>query len=1125
MKSKLVRILVVVILLSLLVSPASAGNPAAQPGAADKAGPPGEGKWSPVDASGEAQPSNGRYIVLLEGESLAQRLADDRQGVQLNAPDAQAYLNLLRREQDDRLRQISRAVQHTVQPVFRYDVVLNGFALDLQPQEAARLAALPGVRAVIPDRLEQPLTDAGPTFIGAPDIWSGSVTPGGATSQGEGIVVGILDTGINFDHPSFADDLDPAYTYLPTAKKGVCAAAGAYQNACNDKLIGAYSFTTGETVSPEDSNGHGSHTASTVAGSRLTNVNYNGVLLPFISGVAPRAQIIAYDVCGDDGCWTSASAAAVQQAILDGVDVINFSISGGVDPYADPVALAFLDAFEAGIFVAASAGNQRTEPTTDGMVNHVSPWVMTVAASSHNRRFGHLVDVKYPQEPPELTGMFATPGSGVAFTARWDTEIRFSSGNPLGCAPFAADEFDDTIALIERGYCPFAVKVNNAQAAGAIGVLVYNNAGFAFPMAGLETTAIPAAMLDQADGEALRDYILANSALDFTKVDITALAAQVGDSFGDIKADFSFRGPGANNFAVLKPDITAPGLEILAAVADGVIDPGSPAEYASYDGTSMSSPHVAGAAALMMALHPAWSPAEVKSALMLTAKTSNLLKEDRATLADPFDHGAGRVNLSAAARTPVVMNTSAADFATADPALGGDPAALNLPSLQNNICVESCAWTRTFTSIRDTPVTLTFSSPGWITSSVPSVEIAAGASAAVTFTADASMLPINQWTFGGIQILTGGAFADGTPYPDLHLPAAVYSAPSNLPEQVIFETYRDRASGTMTALKALEITDLVVERSGLVKGTRYDFTLDPDPTAGNPFDNLSQVWYRTFSVPAGAARLVAEITATSAADLDLYLGHDENGNGLPEPGELIAFSATVAAIEYLSWMSPPEADLWLLVQNWSGATGDSVSVSLGVVPGADRGNWEVVGPNTNPAGSEFDLQVVWDEPAQGGERLYGVFALGSAPGQEGNIGTTAVDIRRMGDEVVKSVDKPQAKVGDVLTYTITVSNPNPFDAEYSIEDALPVHVTYVPDSITGGAVYDSANRTITWQGTLAGGALRAITYQVRVNSDAPRGVLTNRVSHDNDAPHTTSETATAEVWVEVYRLHLPLIKR
>ncbi|MFN7037428.1 MAG: S8 family serine peptidase, partial [Bellilinea sp.] len=719
-----------------------------------------------TDASGEAQAFNGRYFVLFDGDSLVQSFSGDSRQIQLDSPDAQAYLNLLRREQDNRLQQIGRALHRSLQPIFRYDVVLNGFALQLSPAEAERVRALPGVRAVIPDRLEQPLTDAGPGFIEADELWSGN-TPSGVAAKGEGIVVGILDTGINFDHPSFADNQDPIYTYPTTSPKGVCAVSGgAYEGKCNNKLIGAYSFTA-EAITPEDTNGHGSHTASTVAGNALTIDNFNSVPNVPISGVAPRAQIIAYDVCDDSGCAATASVAAVQQAILDGVDVINYSISGGKTPYSDPVELAFLEAFDAGIFVAASAGNRRTEPTTDEQVNHVSPWVMTVAASSHDRRFGHLVDVVDPYNS-ELMGLFALPGSGPKFQIYLtDVEIRFDASNPTGCSGFATDFFSSSIALIQRGGCTFATKVANAQVADASGVLVFNNNGFAFPMAGLDSTTIPSAMLDQKDGEALRDYILqvwGDSSLP-VYVAITAFDRLVGD-YGDIKADFSLRGPSYNDFEALKPDITAPGLEILAAVGDG--------NFGIMSGTSMSSPHVAGAAALLKALHNDWSPAAIKSALMMTAKYEGLLKEDRATPADAFDHGAGRLDLSAAARAGLILEETTANFEAADPANGGDPKTLNLPGLQDNFCVAACSWTRTFKNVSGVTVEMSITAPTWMTANPSSFTVDNGDTVSVTFTADVGALPLGQWAFGTVKLDTDNVFSDGiTSIADLHLPVAV----------------------------------------------------------------------------------------------------------------------------------------------------------------------------------------------------------------------------------------------------------------------------------------------------------------------------------------------------------------
>ncbi|GIV65386.1 MAG: hypothetical protein KatS3mg046_646 [Bellilinea sp.] len=476
----------------------------------------------------------------------------------------------------------------------------------------------------------------------------------------------------------------------------------------------------------------------------------------------------------------------MQQAILDEVSVINYSISGGKTPYSDPVELAFLEAFDAGIFVAASAGNLRTEPTTDGQVNHVSPWVMTVAASSHDRRFGHLVDVVDPANS-ELMGLFAVPGTGPKFTTYLNPiEIRYDENNATGCASFNSDFFADSIALIQRGDCTFATKVNNATAAGAVGVLVFNNSGFAIPMADLETTTIPSAMLDQQDGEALRDYIL--QVMDESSlpvyVAITAFDRLVGD-YGDIKADFSFRGPSYNDFEVLKPDITAPGLEILAAVADGEIEPDLEAEFDLYQGTSMSSPHVAGAAALLKALHPTWSPAAIKSALMMTAKTEGLRKEDRTTPADPFDHGAGRVDLSAAARTALILDETTANFEATDPANGGDPKSLNLPALQDNFCVAACSWTRTFTNVSGVEVSMAITTPTWMTAEPSEFSVESGESQSVTFTADVSTLPMDQWTFGTVRLNTDSAFGDGTEIADLHLPVAVRPKTETEPPRLV----------------------------------------------------------------------------------------------------------------------------------------------------------------------------------------------------------------------------------------------------------------------------------------------------------------------------------------------------
>src|SRR5690606_32365447 len=281
---------------------------------------------------------------------------------------------------------------------------------------------------------------------------------------------------------------------------GTCAAGQVDEGRCNDKLIGGYDFVCGapgntcsnpafrEEPGFGDSNGHGSHTASTAGGNRR-DVEFGGHDLR-ISGVAPRANIIAFDICytniatGQGLCPNVSAVAAVNQAIADGlVDVINYSIGGGASPWSEAVSLAFLNAVDAGIYVAASAGNSGPGPNTMG---HLEPWVSSTAASQHGRGdFLTVLEVTGPQPVPEPPGPVITnPGSnGVA----QDTAIPGTS--PLvvsagidsaadGCLPnpYPADSLDGAIVVIRRGTCPFSEKVANATAAGAVAVVIANNA-------------------------------------------------------------------------------------------------------------------------------------------------------------------------------------------------------------------------------------------------------------------------------------------------------------------------------------------------------------------------------------------------------------------------------------------------------------------------------------------------------------------------------------------------------------------------------------------------------------------------------------------------------------------------
>jgi hypothetical protein len=319
------------------------------------------------------------------------------------------------------------------QVVHRYTKVFNGVSMVLPSDNVGDVASAQGVKAVYLDELVQLDTDASPAFIGAPAAWA---QLGGQESAGEGVIVGILDSGIWPEHPSVADP-DPSgkpYAPPPVVPGANGFAGGAPRNtcdfgdtawnandapfACNNKLIGAYDFIDTykafvgllptEFDSARDDNGHGTHTLTTSAGNAGVAASMYGVDRGVVSGIAPRAHVIAYRVCGDAGCYNSDSIAAVEQAILDGVNVINFSISGGNNPFGDAVELAFLDAYDNGVFVAASAGN--SGPTAE-TVAHRGPWVTTVAASTSDRHFLSTLTLTADNgDTLNLTGATVTPG-------------------------------------------------------------------------------------------------------------------------------------------------------------------------------------------------------------------------------------------------------------------------------------------------------------------------------------------------------------------------------------------------------------------------------------------------------------------------------------------------------------------------------------------------------------------------------------------------------------------------------------------------------------------------------------------------------------------------------------------
>ena len=783
----------------------------------------GNGVTTPAVAAKAGDPaSRGTFIVVMEDAPVASyrggvrgiptpRLAKRAGGkprMDMRSEGAIAYAKYLQQRQARFERTATGMVGRPIGVRMRMQHAVSAVVMDLSNAEADRLRAMPGVRFIEPYRLYTQDTDTGPALIGAPALWSNSSPFVPASYKGEGMVVGVIDSGINFGSPSFAavDPIDGYVHVNPLGSDnyiGTCSGTGPDVGRCNSKLIGGHDFVCnytspggataaqcGATNSREepgfgDTNSHGTHVAGTVAGNNRDAV-LNGTTYR-ISGVAPRANIIAYDVCytdtasGRGSCPNVSTVAAINQTVIDGiVDVINYSISGGVDPWLESTSLAFLGAVDAGIYVAASAGNSGPGPDTMG---HHEPWVASTAAAQHGKGgLGLQMVVTAPTPvPANLAAVTLTESSGgVTFSTSLPgtTPLRISSGingASDGCSAFPAGTFTGSIAVVRRGTCNFSVKVNNAAAAGAVAVIIANNAaGVIAPT--LSGTTVPAFSVTQADGDALRNFGQANPAT--ARAGISSTRVRVSNT-PDQLAAFSSRGPAAS-YNLVKPDITAPGVDVLAAVSGETLT-GSEQAVALFSGTSMSSPHHAGAALLIRQAHPTWTPVEVRSALQMTA-TRSVLLEDGATPATPFAMGSGRIRLDRAVRAGLVMNETTANFSAANPATGGQEWTLNLPSMARRSCWPSCTFTRTFRNPTTSGILWRASVEGLPGTVSPAFAwIPPGGTQAFQVTVDTSALP-NNGTFAFASVLlehrvTGGGV---DAFRELRLPVAVAVQPPAL---------------------------------------------------------------------------------------------------------------------------------------------------------------------------------------------------------------------------------------------------------------------------------------------------------------------------------------------------------
>ncbi|MEO7911024.1 MAG: S8 family serine peptidase [Roseiflexaceae bacterium] len=722
-------------------------------------------------------------IVKLQAASLA-NYAGDVPGLAATSPQAtgaakvdpqspqsKQYLAYVDAQQNA-FASAAQAAIPSAKITHKLNIIVGGVSMLVPEDQVAALSSLPGVVAVYPDQLLHLDTDRTPEFIGATTAWA---QLGGQESAGEHVIVGVLDSGVWPEHPSFSDP-DPsgkAYSAPPPPAPGDTRACefsgGAHPGpafACNNKLIGADRFMDtyesaiglepGEFTTARDDDGHGTHTATTSAGNANVAASIFGVSRGTISGIAPRAHVMAYKVCGDAGCFGSDSAAAIQKAILDGVNVINFSISGGGNPYADAVELAFLDAYNAGVFVAASAGNSGPGADTTA---HRGPWVTTVAASTADRAFKNTITLSGGGSSLSIKGTSLTLGVGPAPVVV-PADI-FCAG------PYAAGTFTGKIVVCQRGGPLVQGRVQkgyNILQGGAVGMILFNT-NTATTDQETDNHFLPTTHIQYSEGQQVLAFLAAHPGTTGT---LTAGAKDTQK--GDVMASFSSRGGPGQTLGISKPDITAPGVQILAGHTPQSVSiaTGPQGElFQAIAGTSMSSPHIAGSGALIKALHPTWTPGQIKSALMTTAVTK-VVKEDGSTPADAFDYGSGRVNLKVAGDPGLTFDVSAADYVTHQ----DDLWSVNYPSVYIPVMPGAATVNRTAHSVltKESKWKLKVKSPSDVKISVPDkLKVPAGGNASFAIAIDARDVPIGEVRFATLTLTQ-----DGDGKRELHMPITIF---------------------------------------------------------------------------------------------------------------------------------------------------------------------------------------------------------------------------------------------------------------------------------------------------------------------------------------------------------------
>ncbi|MGL6110154.1 MAG: S8 family peptidase [Rubrivivax sp.] len=938
-------------------------------------------------ARGKSPAKTNTYIVQLAEmpvsaytggiKGLAATRPGKGQKIDPNSPKVTAYMAFLASRHSAVLNSVGGGKK-----LYNYGFVYNGFAAELSEAQVQKLRQTAGVLAVSKNEVRALDTSSTPSFLGLnstspPGIWT--------SAKGEGVVIGIVDSGIWPEHPSVSDrtgangngtqggKLD--YRQLP-GWNGRCTPGEQFNAShCNQKLISARYYNAGwggdagidelfpfEFNSPRDWDGHGTHTATTSGGNANTPATGPASVFGSISGIAPRARIAAYKVCWADaasggGCASIDSVAAIDQAVADGVDVINFSISGTSTNFRDPVEIAFLFAADAGVFVAASAGNSGPATST---VAHPSPWITTVAAGTHNRDgqesvtlgngvtyFGASVAAALASKP-----LIDSTVAGVAGADSTALALCFAAEDNGGVAVLDPAKVAGKIVVCNRGVTARVNKSLAVQQAGGLGMILLNtspnsiNADFHF---------VPTVHLQNTDGAAIKAY----AAIAGATAAINA-SSLVYNAVAPFTASFSSRGPlsGANG-DLLKPDLIAPGQDILAGV--------SPAGYNGrlfdiLSGTSMSSPHVAGLAALFKELKPDWSPMAIKSALMTTGVDVLDGGAPPASETNPvliFRQGAGHVKPNAAVNPSLVFDSSFNDWLSficgVQPGGGCsgvtpiDPSDLNMASIAIGDLAGVQTVKRRVTNVGGNPATYTASVNGMagFTAAVSPLSLTLAAGETKEFTVKFTRTTAALNTYGGGQL----RLSDGTH--TVRVPMVVRPVALGAPSQV---------SGSYNVTFGFDGAFSAAPR-GLIPAA----TASGAVATGGPVDI-------PVGVPAGTtyARFSlfdSEVSQASDLDLEVYdsagtLVGASGGATSAEEVNLLNPAAGTYKVRVLGFAVPVGSANFKLF-SWALGAAAAGNMTVTAPPLAVTGQTGVIGITTSglTAGTKYLGSVVYGGPA------------------------------------------------------------------------------------------------------------------------------------------------------------------